>query len=515
MAQGTPSFRRVCEEFKDLLPTVAVAYLPGRLLAAIHFNIKHLDLGIAKNELDPQGYRELLKAYAYGLYKLLSENDTSGMPLLVELLERKGEKILTEELSKVAETAYLLFPASQNIEPYKVFLVKSGIGPEKLATLIVKTAHNLEKTIMQQEGMFTEDEKASTFLHLSRAIAEVSRTAYSMSLNLQEARPLLGCGKGSKVKVYECLFAKAMELADKEVEGASIPRIPILGYIQVTSTLTRTDLWKKQSYKAHVEEKLREARKVLEEAGITQLAEYEALSLEGSYHYNNGWLMAVSERFDEAGESFRRAYRSFFKLERDNYEIPLGFLRGVYVSLWNYYLMWFNHDLITRGEVGKEKLEDAICWGERTREAISKSSLAGLIWKMGTHAYYAYALSITATSLLGGYLPEPDESFLSGAPERIKLSIDTIRYVLRGELGSALMAAREAGAKRIVQELLNSLLAKDRVNIENLIIGKEVLEKYALTVREWPVLQYIKTKAREENWEGVRKGIALLALYTL
>lgn len=165
MAQGTPSFRRVCEEFKDLLPTVAVSYLPGRLLAAIHFNIKHLDLGIAKNELDPQGYRELLKAYAYGLYKLLSENDTSGMPLLVELLERKGEKILTEELSKVAETAYLLFPASQNIEPYKVFLVKSGIGPEKLATLIVKTAHNLEKTIMQQEGMFTEDEKASTYLH--------------------------------------------------------------------------------------------------------------------------------------------------------------------------------------------------------------------------------------------------------------------------------------------------------------------------------------------------------------
>lgn len=154
-----------------------------------------------------------------------------------------------------------------------------------------------------------------------------------MSLNLQEARPLLGCGKGSKVKVYECLFAKAMELADKEVEGASIPRIPILGYIQVTSTLTRTDLWKKQSYKAHVEEKLREARKVLEEAGITQLAEYEALSLEGSYHYNNGWLMAVSERFDEAGESFRRAYRSFFKLERDNYEIPLGSQRRVRLPL--------------------------------------------------------------------------------------------------------------------------------------------------------------------------------------
>ncbi len=513
MAKEIPSFRRVCGEFKDLLPTVAVSYLPGRLLAAIHFNIKHLDLTIAKEDLDPQEYRELLKAYAYGLYKLLSENDTSGMPLLVEILERKGEKILTEELSKVAETAHLLFPASQNIEPYKVFLVKSGLEPEKLATLIVKTAHNLEKTISQQKDLFTEDEKAFAYLHLSRAIAEVSRTAYSIGLSLEEARSLLGCEKGSKV--YECLFTKAMNLADKEVEGASNPKIPLLGYIQITSTLTRTDLWKKEAYKSRVEEKLREARKVLEKAGIAQLAEYEALSLEGSYYYNYGWLMAVSERFDEAGESFRMAYKSFFKIERDNYEVPLGFLRGVYVSLWNYYLMWFNHDLMTRGEIGEEKLEDAICWGEETRKAISDSSIAGLIWKIGTHAFYAYALSLTATGLLKGYLPEPDKSFLSRAQERIRWSINMIRYILRGELGSALVAAKEAGAKWIVQELINALRTRDRESIENLIAGKEVLEKYGLTVREWPVLQYIKSRAREDDWEGVSKGITLLALYTL
>lgn len=515
-------FARVCSEFYDLLRKSGEFYIPGRLLASIYYNIELLNINLLEKILSRRNKDEFLgalKAYAYGLHRLLSESDRDAMPLFTKILKERGEVFLTEKLAIVPETAGLLFPASQNIEPYSAFLESTRVLPENLANIIVKTSINIEKNVLVSNES-NPDDKAYTALHLSRALAEVSRTAYSMGLQLEESRRLLGCRR--EYPIHQCLLDKAIKLANMVFDGAMVPDIPVLGYIQITSTVTRTDLWNKRlviatsvgghTYAGLVKKKMAHAKELLNNMNIRQLARYEALSLEGSYYYNSGWLSAIEGRFDEAGNNFRQAYRSFFVIQRDNTSIPLGFFRGVYVSLWNYYLMWLDHSLIHKGEPDDEILDDAKCWGEKTREILLDPPVPGMIWKLGTHAFYAYVLSIVA-SYIKGLTPEIDAYIVKLAPERIRAAIRTIEYLYKDRLDSAIEAAKKAGFKPLIIDLLKAMKEGRAEGYMDIMSNDKIIWEMKLTVREKPVVKYIVGKLA--NGVNVREGIVLLALYTL
>ena len=512
---SNPVFQKLCEESYNYMIKTSGSHIPGRLLGAIYYNLELLSLDmIGKFFQSGSEKTGVLRAYAYSLYRLLSESDRNAVPLLVKILQDQG-KLFLEELSQVPETAILLFPLSQNIEPYKEYLTRKGLKPEELSQLVVELALSLEEKILNNWP--DPDEKAFTALHLSRALAEVSRTVYSLGLELPQARRLLKCGP--KEPTYRCILGKAMNLADTIIEGAEIPEIPLLGYIQVTSTITRTDLWRDRDTRNRVQRKLGDAKRILEKANYEQLIRYEALSLEGSYYYNSGWLSAVEEDFAKAAENFKHAYRSFSVLKRNNTEFPLGFLRGVYVSLWNYYLMWFDHDLQAGNEIGEEKLEDAECWGRRTGTLIVKPPLPGLSWKLGVHAFYAYALSAIA-SKLRGHKPHLDGQVLQRMPERIRYTIELALSLLSGDTSKALEKAEKANRKKlrpIILDLLKALSQGEQGEHLSRLVGREdtVMAENRLTVREKPVLAYIREAIASSDEEKLRRGIALLALYTL
>ncbi|MEB3846094.1 MAG: hypothetical protein GSR83_03495 [Desulfurococcales archaeon] len=509
---NNPEFKALCNVFHNLLNKTADIHIPSRLLEVIYYNLNLLNLKKFEEYLEEKRidheHESILDAYVYSFQKLLSERDISGFPLFVRFLKEDRASFLKDKLSTIPRTAGLLFPASQNIEPYKSYLTSMEFPPHELAKVIVETALNIEKNIVNSSKS-TPDDRVYTALHLSRSMAEISRTVYSMNINMEDLHVKLKCK--NYIPTYRCILLKAIKLADTVIETAIVPRAPVLGYIQIMSTVTRTDLWKDNEFLSKIKAKLDDAWNVLMNSNYSQLNKLDALSLEGSFYYNTGWFYATNKKFDLAGERFRKAFRSFFILERNNEKVPLGFLRGVYVSLWNYYLMWFNHDLEAGGFIKEDKLQDAECWGNMTRIIVNDPSLQSLIWKLGIHAFYAYALSLTASQLLGKEV-KSDPVVLSIAPERIKVTTQIIVNLLNNKVNSALDMSKKAGLKPVIMELLNCIQGKRKCPQLN-ADPWEIIEKYRLTIRELPLLEYIINKL--DDREETLKGIALLVLYTL
>lgn len=505
------TFKGICDEYRSLVGEYGETHVPGRLLASIYYNLELLDLGRLESLFrDREELLRVVGAYAYGMYRLLAESDRNAMLLFVKLLSSEAGGLL-ERLSLAPESSIMLFYASLNVEPFREYLESQGVGLGQAVSFIVKLARRLEENIIGT-GSASPDDRAYVALHLSRALSEVSRILYSVHheySGLEEDRFLARC---SAEEYYYCLLEDALRLAEQSYEGASVQDVAVLGYIQAASTLARTDLWMRGSLREAVVDGLSRARGVLDRMSIGDLLRYDALSLEGSFYYNSGWMSATVYRYDEAGSLFNEAFRRFLLVKRGREEFRLGFMRGVLVSLWNYYLMWFNHDIVTRGSIGSEKLEDARCWGEATGELLVDPPTPGMVWKLGVHAFYAYALSVAASMLLGE-APSMNPRVMELAPERVRSTVSLLVKLLSGKLDEALTIASRAPVKSIVRLLLE---AYARGRLQEWLAGRDpqdVAVEYGLTVREVPILS-IAGRSGDVGMSPA-EALALLVLYTL
>jgi len=506
------SFTRECQNFKRLFDEAGGYFIPGRVLSALYFNLSLLDLQtIEKLCIEDKSWcRRAKGGIAYGLHRLLSESDRAGTELLVKFIKTYNDKLI-EFLGKVPETAGLLFPASQNIEPYRDYLKHNlKFEPVNLTKFILRTAKTVEKNVVDNENM-DPDDRAYAALHLSRAYAEVARTIYSMREKLEPG--IKGDFFECKGDLVRCIIDKALELADRRITGASNPGIPMLGYIQITSTVTRTNLWRDKNLLERVGGVgIEEAKKIIDSSSFTTLAKFEALSLEGSYHYNKGWYYAVKGDFNMAADHFRKGYESFAKLERNGKKLPLGFFRGVYVSLWNYYLMSFDADLVKGNEISSDKIEDAICWG-RGLEKILEEQGAHIMYKVGIHGLYSYALAIVLSHYYN--LPfEPRQNIVEMFPGNIAYTVEVASKLVKGERIDGELLER-ANLKKIIREIIVKIDESDSNYFESLLNNINNIEKFDLTVREIPIIKRISEDGAKGNWSQARRLAALLTVYTL
>lgn len=495
--------------------------VPIRLYTAMAYNLELANFTC--NILTGEKRRQR-EAVVLVLARLLAEADILGIRVFKTILEKlKSLKCrdggvndsIIKFFSDIDRTAYMLFYLAIDAEPHSppACPERRVEGPPQS---VIDETVELIITIARIGKSLEEYDSDYVKLHLSRAYSELARIAYSVrDERLRKHLSNILCNADGRL--HECIVRnRVLPLLES---GEDIVE---LGYIQLASTVSRSDLYKNPEIINTVRQGLRKAEATLQryrEGNLNAMEEYDALSLYGSYHYNNGWIKALEytpQAFYHASEEFRISANEFMEIDGH----ILGFVRGAYVALWNYYLMRFNSYLKRSMEISEKLLEDAQAWGSIFADAIRTPENMQLVNIIGIHGYYSIVLAYVSSLLLGKDPVKEGFAFPSHYyPKKIASKLEIINRLFSSNITTETIKRVDCiyFQKPIIKDIIRRIAGLPDNNVEERIerMINEVRPREGITIRELPLLSGILKNLNEGNNYEARKLAALLVTYTL
>lgn len=511
----------VASEFRQKLIEASKMRVPLRLYTAMAYN---LELANFTCDILAGEKRRQREAVIIVLARLLAEADILGIRVFKTILGklksldchcRGVDDSIIKFFTDIDRTAYMLFYLAIDAEPHSP-PVCTGRRVEGPPQSVSDETVELITTIARIGRSLEEYDSDYVKLHLSRAYSELARIAYSVrDERLRKHLSNILCNADGRL--HECIVRnRVLPLLES---GGNIVK---LGYIQLASTVSRSDLYKNPEIIDTVRQGLREAEATLQrykEDNLDAMEEYDALSLYGSYHYNNGWIKALEytpQAFHHASKEFRISANEFMEIDGR----VLGFVRGAYVALWNYYLMGFNSYLMRSMEISEKLLEDAQAWGSIFADAIRSPENMSLVNIIGIHGYYSLVLAYVSSLLVGKDPAKEGLTFPTHYyPEKIASKLEIIDRLYSNNITADTIEKVDCiySQKPIIKDIIRRIAGLPDNNVEERIESmiNDVRPKEGITIRELPLLSGILKNLNEGNNYEARKLAILLVTYTL